>query len=172
MGKTDPLLPCPHCGAPMRAGSLKRHAPICVKNPAAFARYCEVLQVDPGSRRGITCNQYVALNAADPALPTVITLRRLTGCKRWPAVLAVFGLEPPPQEQLRSSCPHCGKFVSGGAAMADHLQECLQKIIDAREAAKAAKAAAPPAITAPRINPRRVTTFFFIVPNLLLACST
>lgn len=142
MGKTDPLLPCPHCGKEMRAGSLTRHAPICVKNPAAFARYCEVLAAAPGSKQGIICGRYVQLSSADKTLPTVITLRRLAGAAKWDDVLAVFGLEPPAAEERRTQCMHCGKFVSG-AAMADHLQECLQKIIDAREAAKAAKAAAP-----------------------------
>lgn len=123
MGKLDPLLPCPHCGTKMRAGSLKRHAPICVKNPAAFARYCEVLTSAPGSKQGITCGRYVELSNADKTLPTVITLRRLAGKAKWPDVLAVFGLEPPPLEVQRSQCMHCGKFV-GAASMEDHLQEC------------------------------------------------
>lgn len=123
MGKLDPLLPCPHCGSKMRAGSLKRHAPICVKNPAAFARYCEVLASASGSTRGITCGRYVELSTADKTLPTVITLRRLAGKAKWPDVLAVFGLEPPPLEVQRSQCMHCGKFV-GAASMEDHLQEC------------------------------------------------
>jgi RNA polymerase sigma-70 factor (ECF subfamily) len=107
----------------MRAGSLKRHAPICIKNPTAFARYCEVLASAPGSKQGITCGHYVQLSTADKTLPTVITLRRLAGSARWEGVLAVFGLEPPAAEQQRSQCAHCGKFV-GAASMAGHLQEC------------------------------------------------
>ena len=43
MNRIEPLRPCPHCGSEMRAGSLKRHSPICIKNPTAFARYREVL---------------------------------------------------------------------------------------------------------------------------------
>lgn len=123
MGKTDPLLPCPHCGSMMRAGSLKRHTPLCIKNPAAFTRYCEVLTSAPGSRQGITCGRYVELSNDDKTLPTVITLRRLAGKAKWPDVLAVFGLESPPLEVQRSQCMHCGKFISGGK-MAGHLQEC------------------------------------------------
>jgi hypothetical protein len=49
----------------MRAGSLKRHTPLCVKNPAAFARYCEVLAAAPGSKRGIICGRYVQLSITD-----------------------------------------------------------------------------------------------------------
>jgi len=126
MNRIEPLRPCPHCGSEMRAGSLKRHAPICVKNPAAYARYCEVLASAPGSKTGITCGRYVELSTADKTLPTVITLRRLAGAVTWDAVLTVFGLEPPPQEQKHSQCPHCGKFV-GGANMAAHAQECQQR---------------------------------------------
>ena len=123
MASFTDLHPCPHCGSEMRAGSLKRHAPLCIKNAAAFARYCEVLTSAPGSKQGITCGHYVQLSSADKTLPTVITLRRLAGSARWDGVLAVFGLEPPPAEQQRSQCAHCGKFV-GAASMAGHLQDC------------------------------------------------
>ena len=133
MNRIEPLRPCPHCGSEMRAGSLKRHAPICVKNPAAYARYCEVLASAPGSKTGITCGRYVELSTADKTLPTVITLRRLAGAVTWDAVLTVFGLEPPPQEQKHSQCPHCGKFV-GGANMAAHAQECQQRSAEPKPA--------------------------------------
>lgn len=147
MGKLDPLLPCPHCGSKMRAGSLKRHAPICTKNPAAYARYCEVLTSAPGSKQGITCGRYVELSNADKTLPTVITLRRLAGKAKWPDVLAVFGLEPPPVEALRSQCVHCGKFTAA-AKLAEHVQECQQQ--------QAARQAAKPK---PEPRPRKVYTF-------------
>lgn len=123
MGKLDPLLPCPHCGNAMRAGSLKRHEPLCVKNPATFARYHDVLTAAPGSNRGITCGRYVELSTADKSLPMVITLRRLTGKKNWDDVLAVFGLRPPLKEQQRSQCPHCGVFVAA-ANMEAHKGTC------------------------------------------------
>ncbi len=125
MNRTEPLRPCPHCGAPMRAGSLKRHVPHCIKNPVAFARYCKVLASAPGSKRGVTCGRYVELSSADKTLPTVITLRRLAGCHKWDMVLAVFGLLPPSAEQQHSQCPHCGKFVGGGD-MAAHLRKCSE----------------------------------------------
>mgnify|MGYP001325792374 CR=1 FL=1 len=148
MGKLDPLLPCPHCGNAMRAGSLKRHEPLCVKNPATFARYHDVLTAAPGSNRGITCGRYVELSTADKSLPMVITLRRLTGKKNWDDVLAVFGLRPPLKEQQRSQCPHCGKFISGDK-MAGHLQECRRERA-ASDAAKIAAAAAPKPERKPR----------------------
>ena len=139
MGKTDPLIPCPHCGSEMRAGSLKRHSPICIKNPTAFARYREVLASAAGSTVGITCGHYVELSSApESGLPTVITLRRLAGSARWDGVLAVFGLEPPPVEARRSQCMHCGKFVSGGDALLDHLQDCLRQKMEAQAQAQAA----------------------------------
>ncbi len=148
MGKLDPLLPCPHCGSMMRAGSLKRHTPLCIKNPDAFTRYCELLTSAPGSKQGITCGHYVELSNADKTLPTVITLRRLAGKAKWPDVLAVFGLEPPPLEVQRSQCMHCGKFISGDK-MAGHLQECRRERA-ASDAAKIAAAAAPKPERKPR----------------------
>lgn len=123
MNRIEPLRPCPHCGSEMRAGSLKRHAPLCVKNPAAYARYCDVLASAPGSKTGITCGRYVELSTADKTLPMVITLRRLTGKKKWDDVLAVFGLRPPLKEQQHSQCQHCGVFVAA-ANMEAHAQTC------------------------------------------------
>ena len=147
VNKHEPLRQCSHCGNKMRAGSLTRHEPICVKNPTAAARYRAVLATAPGSDYGITCGRYVELSTADKSLPTVITLRRLVGVKRWDDVLAAFGLQPPAAEQRASHCPHCGKFV-GAAQLAEHAQECQRQ--------QAARQAAKPK---PEPRPRKVYTF-------------
>ena len=147
MNKHEPLRPCPHCGSKMRVGSLTRHEPICVHNPAAAARYRAVLATTPGSDYGITCGRYVELSTADKTLPTVITMRRLVGVSRWDDVLAAFGLQPPPAEQRAVFCPHCGKFTAA-AKLAEHVQECQQQ--------QAARQAAKPK---PEPKPRKVYTF-------------
>lgn len=147
MNKHEPLRSCPHCGSKMRAGSLTRHEPICVRNPAAAARYRAVLAAAPDSDYGITCGRYVELSTADKTLPTVITIRRLVGVSRWDDVLAAFGLQPPPAEQRAVFCPHCGKFTAA-AKLAAHVQECQQQ--------QAARQAAKPK---PEPKPRKVYTF-------------
>lgn len=149
MGKTDPFLPCPHCGAPMRAGSLKRHEPLCVKNPIAYARYHAALAAAPGNKRGITCARYVALSSADKTLPNVLTLRRMCGGRSWDAILAAFGLESPLPEERRTKCPHCGKFVVA-ANMTEHVQACRQRTVQPKP---------PPAPKPATPRPPRIYTF-------------
>lgn len=126
MGKTDPLLPCPHCGKEMRAGSLKRHESLCIRNPAAFARYREVLAATPGGKQGITCKRYAELSGTDKTLPIALTLHRQAGTSTWDALLAVFSLEPPPAEERRTVCGHCGKFVAA-TDLAEHTQACARR---------------------------------------------
>jgi hypothetical protein len=125
MGHHDPLIPCPHCGHMMRAGCLKRHEPLCIKNPTAAARYRAALSSAEDSRRGITCGRYVELSEADKTLPQVITLRRLAGAKTWDKVLAVFGLLPPAAEARSTHCPHCGKFCAPGD-LQQHKATCAK----------------------------------------------
>jgi hypothetical protein len=112
VNRTEPALPCPHCGREMRVGILRIHAPLCIQDPAVFARYRDVLTAAPGGITGITCGRYIELSTADKTLPTVNTLRNLTGVVPWGEVLAVFGLLPPAVNQRPPSalvvCPQCG----------------------------------------------------------------
>lgn len=176
MNRTEPMRPCPHCGNEMRAGSLKRHEPLCVKNPATFARYRDVLTAAPGSNRGITCGRYVELSTADRTLPTVITLRRLVGVSKWDDVLATFGLLPPLQEQKRSQCPRCGKFVSA-ASMEAHQGDCKalqpkappppkpQKIYTFKLPTQRKPRTVPPPQICPRCNVQRVDMSKHVCPE-------
>ena len=126
MASFTDLHPCPHCGKEMRAGSLKRHESLCIRNPAAFAHYREVLAATPGGKQGITCKRYAELSGTDKTLPIALTLHRQAGTSTWDALLAVFSLEPPPAEERRTVCGHCGKFVAA-TDLAEHTQACARR---------------------------------------------
>jgi hypothetical protein len=95
----------------------------------------------------------------------------------------VFGLEPPPVEARRSQCLHCGKFVSGGDALLDHLQDCLRQKMEAQAQAKAAPKperkprkpmnifvprkprTVPPPTTCPQCNMQRINMARHVCPE-------
>lgn len=100
--------PCPHCGEPMRAGTLARHEPACIRKPDIYARLRSVL-VTADNTHGITYKRYLELSAADKTLPSLNTLIRRTKSTHWNGVLAFFKLSIPPQEVYcdKITAKHC-----------------------------------------------------------------
>ena len=86
--------PCPHCGEPMRAGTLARHEPACIRKPDNYARLRSVLT---SGEHGVTYGRYLELSKADKTLPSPNTLIRHTKSTQWDGVLAFFKLPLPPQ---------------------------------------------------------------------------
>lgn len=94
--------PCPHCGELMRAGTLVRHEPACIKNPVMYARIREALFSGNGTT-GVTYSRYLKLSADDKSLPSTNTLIRQSKSAQWGGVLAFFRLSVPPQDERQMS---------------------------------------------------------------------
>lgn len=87
--------PCPHCGEPMRSGTLARHEPVCIKKPDIYVRLRAMLT---SGAHGVTYKRYLELSKEDKSLPSLNTLIRHTKSTNWNGVLAFFKLPLPPQE--------------------------------------------------------------------------
>jgi hypothetical protein len=112
----------------MRAGTLVRHEPACIKNPVNYARIREALFSGDGVV-GVTYSRYLELSAADKTLPSLNTLIRQSKSAQWGNVLAFFKLSLPSPET--------------------HQEDCQQK----RATPKRAKRAPKPKRTTPKPKP-------------------